>query len=253
MRATHSGTCQLCGRLQKLPNGLMAKHGYTVQWGFFEGTCPGSDAQPFELSKDLIAERIEWAARRASSLHRDAEDAEEHRDMVWVHEHVPAKFHGGRRLSGYAFWRGIPREQVEIRTGYSTTVHWIGKDGEKRQDIVRETRVRHWEVTKVDEDRAVTLLNRAYATKLRGDAAKVGEYRDWLIERIKDWAPHPEKLVEEASEPKKALLHWYSKRWSGGKACASSAMGAQKGHATTNVSAVNCPKCIEIMKRKEVL
>ena len=41
MKATHDGECQLCGRMQKLPDGRLAKHGYTTRWGFFQGVCPG--------------------------------------------------------------------------------------------------------------------------------------------------------------------------------------------------------------------
>lgn len=42
---THQGTCQACGAVQAVDNTtqLIAKHGYTVSWGMFNGTCPGSD------------------------------------------------------------------------------------------------------------------------------------------------------------------------------------------------------------------
>lgn len=41
-KATHSGECQCCGRKQKLPKGRLSNHGYTVEWGFFSGTCFGA-------------------------------------------------------------------------------------------------------------------------------------------------------------------------------------------------------------------
>ena len=42
---THRGHCQLCGRVQAIDSasGITAKHGYTVEFGYFSGTCPGSD------------------------------------------------------------------------------------------------------------------------------------------------------------------------------------------------------------------
>lgn len=49
---THTGTCQACGAKQAVDNNtrLMAKHGYKVAgFGFFNGTCPGSDQKPAEL------------------------------------------------------------------------------------------------------------------------------------------------------------------------------------------------------------
>lgn len=57
---THKGHCQLCDRLQAVNNktGLLAKHGYTKQWSYFSGTCPGSDHRPYEKSCDQIPPRI---------------------------------------------------------------------------------------------------------------------------------------------------------------------------------------------------
>lgn len=52
--ATHYGTCQLCGSLQKAPGGYLAKHGYDVQYGFFNGVCRGSHELPYEESCDLL-------------------------------------------------------------------------------------------------------------------------------------------------------------------------------------------------------
>jgi len=52
---THKGTCQVCGN-QQAHRGTVAKHGYTVDWGFFNGVCAGSDALPLQLDTTL-AER----------------------------------------------------------------------------------------------------------------------------------------------------------------------------------------------------
>ena len=52
--ATHYGTCQLCGSLQKAPGGYLAKHGYDVQYGFFNGVCQGSHELPYEVSSELL-------------------------------------------------------------------------------------------------------------------------------------------------------------------------------------------------------
>lgn len=48
---THRGTCQACGAVQASANAntLIAKHGYTVDWGYFNGTCQGSGKRPAEL------------------------------------------------------------------------------------------------------------------------------------------------------------------------------------------------------------
>ena len=52
---THKGHCQVCGRVQAVStnDNLLAKHGYDVQFGFFNGTCIGSDKEPLEVSKRI--------------------------------------------------------------------------------------------------------------------------------------------------------------------------------------------------------
>ncbi len=66
MTATHNGTCQACGRIQAIrASGLLAKHGYTTEYGFFNGTCSGSDHPPLELqtghNEQVVIRLREWA------------------------------------------------------------------------------------------------------------------------------------------------------------------------------------------------
>jgi hypothetical protein len=57
-KSTHIGTCQICGRSQKLPSGRIAQHGYTVQWGSYNGICNGTGQLPFEQSKDFLQKAV---------------------------------------------------------------------------------------------------------------------------------------------------------------------------------------------------
>jgi hypothetical protein len=57
-KATHYGTCQLCGSLQKLPDGVLANHGYQVDWHQFHGICHGAGHPPFEQSKDFAEAQL---------------------------------------------------------------------------------------------------------------------------------------------------------------------------------------------------
>lgn len=50
-KSSHLGECQICGSRQCLPNGRLAKHGYSVEWGFFSGVCHGAGYLPFEQEK----------------------------------------------------------------------------------------------------------------------------------------------------------------------------------------------------------
>lgn len=58
-KSTHHGHCQACGRLQLLPGGVLAKHGYKVAgFGFFMGTCRGSDRNPLEVDRTITDQII---------------------------------------------------------------------------------------------------------------------------------------------------------------------------------------------------
>ena len=66
-KATHNGTCQACGRSQAFRN-TMAKHGYTTESGYFNGTCSGSDRLPLELetshNEDVVVAVRDWADKQ---------------------------------------------------------------------------------------------------------------------------------------------------------------------------------------------
>lgn len=67
--------------------------------------------------------------------------------------------------------------------------------------------------------------------------------------RIDAWqAKAPRAVqVERKTGP---MIHWAGGRWKHGKACAGSAMGAQKGLATLTQDQVNCPKCLALIANK---
>lgn len=45
------GNCQCCGKVQAVVGGLMSKHGYTVENGWFSGVCSGRNFQPMQFSR----------------------------------------------------------------------------------------------------------------------------------------------------------------------------------------------------------
>jgi len=51
---THVGHCQACARTHavNVKTGAIAKHGYTTRFGFFAGTCGGSDHLTLEVSRE---------------------------------------------------------------------------------------------------------------------------------------------------------------------------------------------------------
>lgn len=75
--ATHFGECQYCGRQQKLPGGVLADHGYSLVWGWRNGTCPGSRQKPFETHTDFLKQSIEDAKKQIAAHKKKIADGEE--------------------------------------------------------------------------------------------------------------------------------------------------------------------------------
>lgn len=82
-KATHNGTCQSCGRVQaSTPRGL-AKHGYTVNWGFFSGTCQGSHHAPIEEAHDLLDSIVAQLTATADRLNAITVETLDRIDVRW--------------------------------------------------------------------------------------------------------------------------------------------------------------------------
>ena len=73
-KATHTGTCQICGSRQMLPDGKLAKHGYTVPAGFFQGVCIGSGRRPLELERGFADDVAADLRVQAAALTKHADD-----------------------------------------------------------------------------------------------------------------------------------------------------------------------------------
>ena len=73
---THRGTCQVCGSQQAVNNetGMMAKHGYTVEHGFFEGECPGSHNLPLEHDHTMTDNIIGDLTRQADRIQKQIDN-----------------------------------------------------------------------------------------------------------------------------------------------------------------------------------
>lgn len=190
-RATHFGTCQACGATQKLPGGVLAKHGYTVQWGFFNGTCPGSGRRPFETHTDFIEQCIVSAKNNAEGIRASVAEllkpATEPKG--WRHHHQVV----GRK-SAYV-WRladiVTENEQLMLVVG-----DW------KRSAISAGS----WYGVKDALDLA-TKMNAEYAKHLEGTAKKIDTYAAWQEKRVAEWQRTELRPIEgEGTEPKKMTV-----------------------------------------------
>ena len=69
---THKGHCQVCGAMHAVDNSHngLAKHGYDVSWGFFNGVCSGADNLPIQLDRALADRTITSLDKEIVSLQK---------------------------------------------------------------------------------------------------------------------------------------------------------------------------------------
>lgn len=66
------GHCPYCGNAWAFVRGGMSSHGYSVEHGYFEGTCQGAGHAPIEMNRLIADEVIEGCRVTARSLIKDA-------------------------------------------------------------------------------------------------------------------------------------------------------------------------------------
>ena len=102
-----TGTCQICGRSQKVVRGVIAHHGYQQPWrtqgsGARTASCPGSRHLPYEVSRDAIpAVRANYEAQRDSCRAGAKELA----------TNPPATFSIAKKFAGYPTGETITLER----------------------------------------------------------------------------------------------------------------------------------------------
>lgn len=174
MKATHTGTCQACGSIQKLPRGLLAKHGYTTEWGFFRGVCQGSDHLPFEQSKDLIEGFIASAESEAARLDGEAEAYLTHAGP----KYLASIYRSYRHCRGYEKPGHVVEEVTVVERGGRVVL----VDGRGHEHVQNPGR----KLTDVLDD-----LVRQHSRRLSLAAGRHRDYAAWQRARIAGWEPKP--------------------------------------------------------------
>lgn len=132
--ATHDGTCQICGARQRLPGGLLAKHGYDVQHGFFNGVCIGSDHAPFEEDCLLLARTLgdfrTYVAREAAALAALQARTPDPADVTYPHRDVILRGPLSARPDGVYI--------TDARTGKEARVQVLGTPESAAERLHRE-------------------------------------------------------------------------------------------------------------------
>lgn len=68
------GHCQCCGRVHAVTNGNVAKHGYTVMDGWFQGVCNGYMYMPMEVSREQTNLLIAQVGKDVEALREEAQE-----------------------------------------------------------------------------------------------------------------------------------------------------------------------------------
>ena len=185
-KATHIGECQICGSHQKLPGGVMAKHGYTTRFNFFEGVCPGSDHEPYELSCDRIQDAADRAKSSSEALTQEASKwrGKDTGDTAWV-RHDPKPTFDVKNPRSH--WLQAKLSQID-RHSVTNTVYDPGPNvrTEPRTRTVSADYGVKKTINQVSKDQ-----NSKYADHLTGIAKQHQDYIGYAAQRIKDWKPKP--------------------------------------------------------------
>jgi len=176
-KAVYFGTCQICGALQKLPKGRLSKHGYTKEWGFFNGMCAGAENKPFELSKDLIEGIIIAVKTQIQNLELEITKVQSDTSNV-----VPFReYRSGNGLvrSGYYWTTATVTEE-----NGSLTITLA--DGKKFPG----SRYGYYKL-----DSALDRLRLRRVEDIKATIKQRREYIQWQEGRIRDWVARPGELI----------------------------------------------------------
>jgi len=195
-KATHTGTCQCCGATQKLPNGDLSKHGYTLENGWFNGTCLGAGSMPFEQGKGLIEKFIEMAKQSIIDNTAKCEEIESTcTGLTWRRSYrTDSEARKTYEPSGY-YWEQAEIIAIEREDRDWTNYLWADKAGSDNIRTQREADAGNDIYGKSIED-IRREFNASYAKQFRKQIAEAEQYIIWQKGRIKNWKPAELTLIK---------------------------------------------------------
>jgi len=188
-KATHYGTCQCCGNYQKLPDGFLSNHGYTIEWNMFDGICSGAKHLPFEKDYSLVEKMIERSKNAIVSLDEQIKEVKASTDSkeVWKLE--------GRRWKR----REIIGVQIPYDDQYRVEYKWVYTpeelEGKRPYELRYLTEVNTYSSKTLVE--TVQYQNEKYANYLLGRVEGFEKYIEWQKERVENWT---EKELEDVEK-----------------------------------------------------
>jgi len=170
-----------------LPNGRLAKHGYTTKWGFFSGVCRGSGELPLEVSCDLVKQSIVWAGKtHADTLDSVALERASRDRVVMASLYLSGSWN---QRGGYTWTSvevvGYDRIHGAVVVDAATKVRVVGdRDGYAHCDAMY-----HLETVTLDD--AAASLHHRYADYLQAKADQIAGYIAHQTRTVQVWEPRP--------------------------------------------------------------
>lgn len=193
-KSTHTGECQCCGRRQMLPNGVLSTHGYTVDWGFFNGVCQGAHQLPFEKSCDLIKVFIESAQAFLARLRAEQITIRQPSTVAkcWIHHYFNYGWDRTKK-SGYKW----------IQVDLKEEIHTYQSGGQDRSystySYVVEGKEKKAESYGVYDKTVFQIcdgFNERYAKTFDVRISQTEQYITWQTKRVLEWKEQDLKPIK---------------------------------------------------------
>jgi hypothetical protein len=164
--------------MQKLPGERLSLHGYTKQWGFFSGTCPGSGALPYEQSCEEIRRQLPQLQERITFLLREQEKTIAGERPLVTTVRIGRGYDLVRLMKKVELGADKPGEPIEHV--FVTYQH----EGETRRQNIEPYKAR----TRAD---AARLLVGEEVGRLEKEIQQLRMYESWCQERVREWEERP--------------------------------------------------------------
>jgi hypothetical protein len=198
-KATHTGHCQVCGAEQKLPNSNLSTHGYTVQWGFFNGICTGTKHLPFEQDISLVQGAIDHALEIKAGIEAQiVKYTNSTETSAWFHNYKVIDPRRGRK--GYV-WEYLPVifETRHYPAEGSLKEFWAHDYGHAGE-TVQSQRIGAGITYTAEFPMAASVEERNGHYRfgvLEPQLKQITRYIKWQQDRIRNWKPSELKPIQQ--------------------------------------------------------
>jgi len=179
----------VCGRLQKLPGGILSKHGYTKRWGFFEGTCPGAHYRPFEQAFDRVQVAIDRTKDQVTNMRSLIASLQ---DLSTVTDKAPYQAYDRSGRMGYYEVEVTVTEEPVFETSSAKVIILTETRGEK---TIRHYGSQYGFFHGVAD--AILRLRGMKIGRLQRDIEQRERYIAWQERRVREWKPGELQPVKE--------------------------------------------------------